>query len=325
MQYAPQRHIRPARLAAALLASALALACTEDPGGERAPASPRDPLVAPPVGPELPGASPAATDAGAGIQRKHVVVLSMDGLRPDAVTRTRMRNLMRFAGEGTRAARAYTIPLSLTLPSHSSMLSGYDLEHHGVDWNVPLPEKGYIKVPTIFQVARGAGLRTIMIMGKGKFFTLQIPDTFDEVHEVGGDEEGITDQAVFVARKRNFDLMFIHFPNPDITGHQHGWMSEPYLTRVGQVDVLFGRLLEALPPDTTMIVTADHGGHEFGHGQDLEVDRRIPWMIRGPKIRRNYVLNRRIETMDTAATLLRLLGLQLDPGAQGKVVEEVFR
>jgi predicted AlkP superfamily pyrophosphatase or phosphodiesterase len=251
-------------------------------------------------------------------------VLSIDGCRPDALAAAKANNLIKFGRDGARASKAFTIPLSLTLPSHSSMLSGYDMERHGVDWNVPEPERGYIKVPTIFSVAHAAGLRTIMIMGKGKFLTLQLPDSLDEVHEVGGDEEGITDQAVFVIKKHNFDLLFIHFPNPDLVGHASGWMSAEYLARVARIDALFGKITAALPADATLIVTADHGGHDLGHGADLDVDRQIPWMIKGPGIRRGFTLNRRIETMDTAATALRVLGLSLDPVAQGRPVMEVF-
>jgi hypothetical protein len=47
-------------------------------------------------------------------------------------------------------------------------------------------------------------------------------------------------------------------------------------------------------------------------------------MIRGPQIRRGLVFSRRIETMDTAATALKLLGLTLQDDAQGRPVNEVF-
>jgi arylsulfatase A-like enzyme len=256
--------------------------------------------------------------------RRHVVVMSIDGCRPDALVAAQATNLIRFGAEGVIAAQAYTIPLSLTLPSHSSMLSGYDMEHHGVNWNTPLPELGFIKVPTIFAIAHAAGMRTVMIMGKAKFLTLQLPDSLDEVHEVGYDDDGIAETAIFVAQKGNFDLLFIHLPNPDLVGHASGWMSPAYLERVAHVDQLFARIKAALPADSTMIVTADHGGHDFGHGADVEIDRHIPWMISGPGIRKHVVVDSPIATMATAATALKLLGLQLGPDAQGLPVEQAF-
>ena len=256
--------------------------------------------------------------------RHRVVVLSIDGCRPDALPAAGARALLDFGARGARATRAFTIPLSLTLPSHSSMLSGYSLEAHGVHWNVPKPELGYIKVPTIFKVAHAAGLRTIMVMGKDKFLTLMQPNTLDEIHELAGDEDAIVEQAVWVAGKGNFDLMFIHLPNPDIVGHASGWMSAPYLARVAHIDQLFAALLRALPADATVLVTADHGGHDLVHGTDTEVDRHIPWMIDGPRIRKGVTIDRDIATTDTAATALHLLGLAVGEGAEGRVVHEVF-
>ena len=253
-----------------------------------------------------------------------MVVLSIDGCRPDALEAAGARHLLEFGARGARATRAFTIPLSLTLPSHSSMLSGYSLEAHGVHWNHPTPELGYIKVPTIFNVARAAGQRTVMVMGKDKFLTLMQPNTLDEIHELAGDEDAIIEQAIWVARKGNFDLMFIHLPNPDLTGHVMGWMSAPYLAKIAHIDQLFSWLLQALPSDATVIVTADHGGHELGHGTDTDIDRHIPWMIDGPRIKKGLRFDRDISTTDTAATALHLLGLSVGEGAEGRVVQEVF-
>ena len=295
---------------------------------ERAtPTSPADPVVATPVAGDAAAPGGAAADPPAAQpvpHRRHVVIMSIDGCRPDALAAAPAPNLLRFGTEGTIASNAFTIALSLTLPSHSAMLSGYDMEHHGVTWNAPQPELGFIKVPTIFAVAHAAGFRTAMIMGKGKFLTLQLPDTLDEVHEVGYDDDGIAEQALFLVHKGNFDLLFIHMPNPDLTGHAMGWMSPAYLEKLAHNDVLFARITNALPPDATVIVSSDHGGHDYGHGTDTDIDRRIPWMIKGPGIRKGLVVTRTVQTMDTGATALKVLGLDLPAEAQGRPVTEAF-
>jgi arylsulfatase A-like enzyme len=322
-----------------LLGGAFSAGCGEERGSTQPWRHPPSGSTTGRPAPTLPVPAAVDADASAGSEdsdasapdapaetagRRHVVVISIDGCRPDALAAASASRLIAFGAAGTIAAQAFTIPLSLTLPSHSSMLSGYDMEHHGVNWNAALPELGYIKVPTIFAVAHAAGLRTVMIMGKGKFLTLELPDTLDEVHEVGFDDDGITDTAIYVINKGNFDLMFIHLPNPDLTGHAKGWMSPDYLAKVVHADQLFGRITAALPADATVIVTADHGGHDFGHGADVDIDRHIPWMIKGPGIRKGVVVDRPIATMDTGATALKLLGLQLGPDAQGRPVDEAF-
>ena len=60
--------------------------------------------------------------------------------------------------------------------------------------------------------------------------------------------------------------MFVHLPQTDLAGHSQGWMSSAYLDAVAGADRAVGRVLAALPAGTTVIVTADHGGHDWTHG-----------------------------------------------------------
>src|SRR5947199_8963276 len=56
----------------------------------------------------------------------HVIVVSIDGLRPDAIDKFHARTLQRLMHEGRYSLHAQTIKLSLTLPSHTSVLTGVD-------------------------------------------------------------------------------------------------------------------------------------------------------------------------------------------------------
>ena len=78
-------------------------------------------------------------------------------------------NLEWLRAHGAYSWRALTIRRSYTLPSHASMLSGVDAEDHHLIWNRWWPEKGFIRVPTIFSIARSAGIPTAMFVGKPKF------------------------------------------------------------------------------------------------------------------------------------------------------------
>jgi len=84
-------------------------------------------------------------------------------------------------------------------------------------------------------------------------------------------------------------VIFAHFPNPDYFGHLTGWMSEIYLNQLRLTDSQVGRLLDTLDArgltdKMLIILTADHGGHGFGHGDDIPEDRLIPWIIAGPGV-----------------------------------------
>ena len=55
------------------------------------------------------------------------------------------------------------------------MISGLDPKRHGVTWNGSDPDRGSIRVPTIFTWVRDAGGRTGMWAAKKKFRHLFVP------------------------------------------------------------------------------------------------------------------------------------------------------
>ena len=59
----------------------------------------------------------------------------------------------------------------------------------------------------------------------------------------------------------------------------------------------------------TVIVTADHGGHGRNHGEDVPTDMFIPWIVWGEGASRGMNVADGVRTMDTAATVLWLLGV----------------
>jgi phosphopentomutase len=154
-------------------------------------------------------------------------------------------------------------------------------------------------------------------------FTLAPPGTFDVyVWATGGDRD-VADHAIEEAGK-GFDLMFVHFPSVDLTGHATQWMSEAYLRQVAETDAHLGRLFAALGPDTTVILSADHGGHGYSHHLGTVVDSTIPWIAFGPRIRQGHAIGTAVSTMDTAATAAHLLGVDLAPGVSGRVVRDAL-
>jgi predicted AlkP superfamily pyrophosphatase or phosphodiesterase len=255
------------------------------------------------------------------------VIISIDGLRPDAFTSAAgaaAPNIIGLARRGAYSWHAQTIVPAMTLPAHSSMLSGVPPTVHGLTWDDWRPDKGCISVPTVFGIARAAGLRTVMVVGKEKFRQIEAPDTVSSFVLATGGDADVANQAM-VQVQAGFDLMFVHFPDTDLTGHAHGWLSAPYLAKVTQADHAVGRLLSALPPETTVILSADHGGHANTHGLTLAEDMTIPWVIAGPRVPGGgRELQRPVRTVDTAATALYVLGLSLPATASGVVVGEAF-
>ena len=97
-----------------------------------------DPSAAPP--PKFardcqPGRLRPVTLGRPGTPKAKVLVVSVDGLRPDAIFHAPAPNLHALACQGAYSWRARTIEPSMTLPSHASMVSGFPPEQHGIFHN----------------------------------------------------------------------------------------------------------------------------------------------------------------------------------------------
>jgi hypothetical protein len=260
------------------------------------------------------------------------IVISIDGLRPDLLARAEARNLHWLMRSGSFSLWAATVPVAVTLPSHTSMLTGVRPEVHGVTWNGDNPG-AYPRVPTLFQVAHRSGLTTAMATGKTKFSAFAAPGALDWSSIRVANDRQVMDEAIAMLRSHRPNLLFVHLPGTDGAGHAHGWGSSQQVDAVQQADVQVGRLLDTLDElglagSTFILISADHGGTGLSHGGPDPRSRTIPWIAAGPGIRRNYDLTRepglRMRTEDTFATVSMMLGLPINSRVQGRPVVQIL-
>jgi arylsulfatase A-like enzyme len=230
---------------------------------------------------------------------------------------------------GTYCPVAQTVLNSTTLPSHASMLTGMVPEKHGLLWAAPYIGWPGLNGPTVFNVAHEAGLSTAMVFGKEKMNYMNVDGAADRI--LGGDahDAEVKAWALQIIQSGLPNLLFIHFPDVDRVGHSLGWMSGNQLQAVQFVDGAIGEIVAALEAggylnSTLIIVTADHGGHGTGHGDDSPEDRTIPWLAVGPGVPPGLTLTRKVNTFDTAATAAFALKLPLPSTWDGRPVMEIF-
>ena len=282
----------------------------------------------------LSGAAPQPEAVKAGAVSDHVVVISLDGMRPDALEEFGAKTIQRLMREGTFARSATTIYPSKTLPSHTSMLTGVPPEVHGVTWNEDETDsRGTVNVATVFELAKQSGYRTAAFFSKSKFHHLQKDGTLDFTQAPDGMDKWmatrtVEDVTTYLAHERP-NLLFVHLAETDFAGHSLGWMSFAYRWAVKRVDAGVNHILRSAdkafgPGNYTVIVTADHGGHGRSHGSDAAEDMNIPWVVWGEGVAAGTELGEAVKTMDTAATVLWLLGVG-DPGTWvGRPVAQAF-
>lgn len=286
--------------------------------------------------------------AAAAPRAEHVFIISIDGAKPAVIAESEAPTLKKIAAEGAVTWQASTIFPSLTLPSHTSMLTGVGPDKHQILWNGYTPIKGFVKVPTVFSLLKSADPKAItaMFVGKVKFRHLWLKDSLD-LFDFGGPQspkpvvaapeiekdkkpsQMVTKQAVPWLKEHKPRLTFIHFPDVDTAGHKDGWGSPQQKEALKVTDQALWQVWQAIKDagiadSSVMLITADHGGHDKTHGLDIPDDMIIPWVAWGKGVKKNFTITEKVTTYDTAATALWLLDVPVPAEFDGKPVTSAF-
>ncbi len=267
---------------------------------------------------------------------EHVVIVSVDGLNPQAIGtlgEAGAPGLHRLMTEGASTLNARTtFERTETLPNHSSMVTGRRVDlpgGHGVSFNEDNASTIHTSasqyVTSVFDVVHDRDGSTAMYAGKPKFDFLDRSwnGTFGGPDLVGADTgrdkidvyqrvvPGSTGSAAVVSAVNADtlrDLTFVHIREPDQAGHASGYLSAEYLAAVQQADGWIDDIMDALaensdPGDrTVLLVTTDHGGAGTQHGDaTAAVNYTIPLFAWG-------------EGVDAGADLYDLNASRVDPG-----------
>ena len=263
---------------------------------------------------------------------RRVLIISIDGLRPDAINLAPMPYLLALMLKSAYSLSAQTVQPNVTLPAHTSMLTGLCVLKHNVRWNEYIPQNGYAIGTGLFDLAHAAGYKTVMYVGKEKLRQITEPqntDIFQFVEEPGST---YVDEILMTQLLANFPpdfgLMFVHLGDVDVAGHDTRWLSRKQLDTAYIADQQINRLLNMLDTlnlrnETLVIITADHGGSGENHVENIPENTTIPWIIFGPGVQPKK-LTTRIHITDTAATAAYALGLRIPKEWDGIPVYEAF-
>jgi len=263
------------------------------------------------------------------------MIVSFDGLRPDVALRADMPHVRSLMARGSFTFWAQTTDVAITLPSHTSMLTGVTPEKHGIHWNSDDPKfrPEFPNVPTLFELARKEGRTTAVAAGKSKFRVFDRPGALNWKFIKEASDDQVADAAAAIIREHQPQVLFVHFPDCDRVGHAIGWGTPQQVQTVSHADQAFGRVLDALNEEhltdqTLIIVSADHGGNGRTHGGLDPRSRHIPWIAAGPGVKPNNDLTLDkplvVKTYDTFATACFVLGIPIPSNCDGKPLTEIF-
>ncbi|MFI7549821.1 alkaline phosphatase family protein [Micromonospora sediminimaris] len=134
-------------------------------------------------------------------------------------------------------------------------------------------------VPTQLERARAAGV-AVTVVSRPEFggtgLTLAANRGGDYRGAAGVDAVAATTLAALTAGPGP-TLVSAYHPDVDRHGHLSGVDSLPWRVAVTELDGLLARLVDGLPPDAALLVTADHGQLDIPAGDrfDLDTDPRL--------------------------------------------------
>lgn len=271
---------------------------------------------------------PATVGAGEPLQKK-VLILGIDGCRPDAIPAAlEAFNLHALIKEGAFSDRTDVLGPrktgadTITGPGWAAVLTGVWADRHGVRDNF-FRDTNFKEYPTFFErlkEARPDAITAALVTWKpfrehyfpGRLGCQLLLDG-DKVGYEEGDRQ-VTLAAEKLFEKKNLDAVFLYFGTVDITGHGYHFhpKSPKYTKSLEVVDAQIGRVLKALrnrptfaKEDWLVMVCTDHGGRMREHSQgEKTAEIRTGFLIlHGPSVKKGKI-DGMIYNVDVAVTAL---------------------
>ncbi|NNF13514.1 MAG: hypothetical protein HKN72_09830 [Gemmatimonadetes bacterium] len=265
-------------------------------------------------------------------RRAKVLLIGIDGVRPDVLAEVQTPNLDALIAAGAYTAGTTTTTPSVSGPAWSSMLTGVWPEKHGVlsnDFTAPR----YDEYPDFLShledvrselttVAVADWLPIMELDGRRALVgpSIDVREALDG-YELGwaeADRRGV-DFAVSQLQGADPDATFVYLGNPDEASHEAGSIGEEYREAIAMADAEVGRLVRAVQgrgtlesEDWLILVSTDHGRRaDGGHGGDSPEEMTGFILVSGPSA--DDVIEGPTYIVDVAVTALAHLGI--DPPA----------
>ncbi|TVQ06325.1 MAG: hypothetical protein EA359_01260, partial [Balneolaceae bacterium] len=248
-------------------------------------------------------------------------------------------NMDELVRNGALSFRTRGVMPTVSGPNWASHLLGAGPEQHGVTFNGWAPdniiltptttdEQGYF--PSVFSVIRQQRPDAITgffydwdvlidIFNRDNITRVEYSDFYTETFS----------KAIPWIIENKPALTFLYIGNPDEVGHEFKWESPEFVKSLEDVDAIIGDLMDALKEegmfsDIHFIIASDHGGIDYGHGGVSMDEIKVPWIISGPGIIRNRMIEHSNDVFNTASTIAALLGVEQPWEWIGRPVKGAF-
>lgn len=254
-----------------------------------------------------------------------VIIIGVDGMSIPGFQKAQTPNMDYLVRNGALSFRTRGVMPTVSGPNWASHLLGAGPEQHGVTFNgwstdyhfitpTDTDPDGYF--PSVFNVVR----EQMPDAKTGFFYDWDVLiDIFNTKNMDRVEYSDFYTRSFSLAipwiMEHKPALTFIYIGNPDVVGHTYKWESDEYIRSLEEVDMAIGELMDSLRhanlfDEAHIIIASDHGGIDYGHGGVSMEEIKVPWIISGPGIIKNRMIDQPNDVFNTAATAIKLLGLE---------------
>lgn len=225
---------------------------------------------------------------------KKVLVIGIDGCRPDALTMANTPNLDALMADGTYSLDARNTKKTSSGPGWSSMLTGVWQEKHGVVDNSFNGSK-FSSYPHFFKYVEqnNPDNRTVSVSQWHPINDIIVNGEADKIVNTQDSTADTRDKAISELGDDTITALFVHFDDVDHAGHGSGFSptNANYIDAIERVDAAIGEVVTALKSrskynneDWLILVSTDHGGKGTSHGGTSEEERIVFVIASGASI-----------------------------------------
>ncbi len=263
---------------------------------------------------------------------RRIAVLLVDGLgyhllpltRPGApvladIVDGRLATLLELSSGFPSTTPTSLVSLGTGVASGAHGVLGFTLNVPGTDrvlnhieWADDPDPQTWQPVPTLFTRAAAAGVRVVVVSRPQYEGSGLTTAAYRGARYVGAGDVDAFVEHMLGELQAGDGLVYGYHPTLDAAAHAFGIESARWMAAASAVDRLVGRLIDGLPPDAALLVTADHGGIDVPPDRriDMDADRRLSAGVRivagEPRVR--YLHTERGAEADVLASWRSVLG-----------------
>lgn len=264
-----------------------------------------------------------------------MMLIVVDGLRPDLITSADMPALHALREQSWYPAEARSVRPSVTIAALTSLGSGVSPAVHG------LTEARLRHLPRVRALSplpaelRRLGVETTIVMPELPGATRWIAGALLRLAGVSRLVANSSSPASLIEAglqqldgNRRRELVVVYLNDADIAGHAWGWMSPGYRQAARTIDRALARILPVTEdPEGLIFITADHGGGgvlDTDHDHPHPLNDAIPLLLLGGRVAPGMTRGEPVTLLDIPPTVLHSFGGTAPDAYQGRVIHEAF-